>query len=110
MLDISFLDKIIEKYFSSQSSKPLTKNLYYLDAMKAIAIFFVIIYHSGAIQNNIVYEGSFLNYLLYFISPLIGTCVPIFFFTSGYLLLNKEANLNRIFNFIFTFQKTISFK
>ena len=98
MLDISFLDKIIEKYFSSQSSKPLTKNLYYLDAMKAIAIFFVIIYHSGAIQNNIVYEGSFLNYLLYFISPLIGTCVPIFFFTSGYLLLNKEANLNRIFN------------
>ena len=51
-------------------------------------------HHTGALHNNILSNDS--SYAYYFISPLIGTCVPIFFFVSGYLSLNKAVSLNKV--------------
>ena len=41
-------------------------------------------------------NSGLTQYIYYFLSTLVGTCVPIFFFTSGYLLLNKDVHLNKV--------------
>lgn len=61
----------------------------FIDLGKAIAIFFVIFYHSFVIKVNIpVQSGTdFLAYVFYTIS---GIGVPLFFTINGFLLFGKE--------------------
>ncbi len=75
----------------------LTKQnrLTYIDLMECIAIFFVVAYHATAYSFDFVSNGSVANYLIYFCRTILSTCVPIFFFVNGYLLLNKPFNFKK---------------
>ncbi len=62
-----------------------------LDLLKAIAIFFVVIYHFNNIQSEVISSQNNWNYLNYYLKTILSTCVPIFFFVNGLLLLNKKS-------------------
>lgn len=72
--------------------KDLEKKIRYdfFDLLKAIAIFFVIIYHFNNFNSNILINTSISAYWNYFFQAILSTCVPIFFFVNGALLLNKS--------------------
>ena len=73
-----------------------TKNrLSHIDLLESIAIFFVILYHSTIYSFDITQNASALKYFLYFGRTILSTCVPLFFFTNGYLLFNKEFILKK---------------
>jgi surface polysaccharide O-acyltransferase-like enzyme len=61
-----------------------------IDLLKFIAIFFVILYHFNSLHVNFLIDRSLSTYFNYFITTILGTCVPIFFFVNGALLLNKS--------------------
>lgn len=62
-----------------------------LDLLKALAIYLVINGHFNSIPSNIIECQSFSTYLNLFLKSIFSTCVPIFFFVNGLLLLNKET-------------------
>ena len=66
-----------------------------IDLIEAIAIFFVIFYHCTTYSFDFISNGTFHNYFLYFTRTILATCVPIFFFVNGFLLLNKPFNLKK---------------
>lgn len=65
------------------------ENFDYIDLLKAIAIYFVVIYHFNNMQSDFFKDDTSLPYLSYFIKSILSTSVPIFFFVNGALLLNK---------------------
>lgn len=73
----------------------LTERWEYLDILKCIGIIFVIIYHSTIYNYNWIASPNITHYLRYFLTTLLSTCVPLFFFTNGYLLLNKDFDLKK---------------
>ena len=62
-----------------------------LDLLKVIAIVFVLIYHVYARSANLNNVTGSFNCYNYFLKSILGTCVPVFFFVNGALLLNKRA-------------------
>lgn len=71
------------------------KRLTYIDLLEAIAIFFVLLYHSTIFSTNFVSEPNFLHYGQYYLKAIMSTCVPLFFFANGYLLYSKELDLRK---------------
>ena len=69
--------------------------LAHIDLMESIAIFFVVTYHATAYSFDFLNYGSVSDYLLYFFRTILSTCVPIFFFANGYLLLNKSFDFKK---------------
>lgn len=67
----------------------------FIDLLKAIAIFFVIIYHYNNLTINFFETQKIISYFNYFFESIVSTCVPIFFFVNGALLLNKDFNLKK---------------
>jgi surface polysaccharide O-acyltransferase-like enzyme len=67
----------------------------FLDLLKGIGIYFVIIYHYNNLTSNILESHGFVNYFHYYIKSLFSACVPLFFFANGFLLLNKPLNLKK---------------
>lgn len=77
-----------------------TKNkerYYFLDLLKSIAIFLVVIYHIGTfLDGNILSENvTFIDYIKYYLRSFMAMGVPIFFFVNGALMFNKEFNLKK---------------
>lgn len=66
-----------------------------IDLMKFLGIFFVLIYHSNTYSCSWLNDGSSLSLFRYFLRTLLSTCVPLFFFASGYLLLNRQFSLKK---------------
>ena len=66
-----------------------------IDLIETIAIFFVIFYHCTTYTFDFMNTGSFGNYILYFSRTILATCVPIFFFVNGFLLLNKPLDFKK---------------
>ena len=66
-----------------------------IDLMETIAIFFVILYHGTKYSFDFLQSGELSDYLIYFLRTILATCVPIFFFVNGYLLLNKSFDLKK---------------
>lgn len=70
---------------------------YFLDLLKTIAIFLVVIYHVAAfldgkiVGNNV----SFIDYLKYYLRSFMAMGVPIFFFVNGALMFNKDFDLKK---------------
>ena len=62
----------------------------YLDILKALAIFFVIIYHFNSISENFLENSSFPIYFNFYVKTIFSVCVPMFFFINGALLLNRK--------------------
>lgn len=71
------------------------KRYSHIDLLETIAIFFVIAYHSTIYSFDITQDNSFIYYARYFLRTIMSTCVPLFFFANGYLLLNREFNLKK---------------
>lgn len=63
----------------------------FVDLLKGIAIYFVVLYHFNKIPIDFINNDIFNNYFNYFIKSIFSICVPIFFFTNGLLLLNKDS-------------------
>ena len=78
-----------------------TKRLSHIDLLESIAILFVVIYHSVFCFYYKTKTTSETNYILYYSTTILSTCVPLFFFANGYLLFNKEFDLNRHIKRIF---------
>lgn len=66
---------------------------HYLDLMKCIGILFVLIYHATTYSYSWMHDGDTTLLIRYFLRTILSTCVPLFFFVNGYLLLNKPLNL-----------------
>ncbi len=76
-------------------SKNSIKRLDFVDLLKTNAIFSVVIYHASSDMYGYWYADIIRNpqigtYIHYFFNALLSTCVPLFFFVNGGLLLNKK--------------------
>ncbi|TWH39956.1 acyltransferase [Dulcicalothrix desertica] len=75
-------------------NKEKTKSrIYYYDAIKALAIYLVCIYHYNNLNTNILDNPNFGVYINYFFYGISSIAVPLFFMVNGALLLNKSYNL-----------------
>jgi surface polysaccharide O-acyltransferase-like enzyme len=82
--------------FSVEENASTEKKRYdFLDILKTIGIYFVVMYHYNNLTADILVNNNFVNYFHYFIKSIFSTCVPIFFFVNGFLLLNKPLDLKR---------------
>ena len=76
----------------------------FVDLLKAIAIFFVTIYHYNNIKINFFETQDNIIYFNYFIRSIFSTGVPLFFLVNGLLILNKDLvlkqHIKKILNFI----------
>lgn len=61
----------------------MTDRLLHLDYIKTIALLLVLLYHCTFSQN-------------FLLSPILSTCVPLFFCVNGFLMLRKEHTLNEM--------------
>lgn len=67
----------------------------YIDLIEFLGMLFVLIYHSTTYSYSFVKEGSSIYYARYFMRTILSTCVPLFFFSNGFLLLNKPLNIKK---------------
>ena len=71
------------------------KRLAHIDLLKCLAMYFVLLFH-GTLYNNLVLPGMSVGHVLrYFSRTILSTCVPLFFFANGYLLLSRPLSLKR---------------
>ena len=72
-----------------------SQRYHHIDLMKVLGIWFVVIYHSTLYDYNWLERPVLLYYIRYYLRTILSTCVPLFFFANGYLLLNKPFELNK---------------
>ena len=77
--------------------KEKNRILYY-DAIKALAIYLVCLYHYSNLPSNILDHHNFVNYVNYFFHGMPSMAVPLFFMVNGSLLLNKPYTLKNHLN------------
>lgn len=82
-MEVLFMEKKISHRFS------------HIDLMEAIAIFFVILYHCTIYPYDLTLSNHPIVYCNYFFMTILSTCVPLFFFVNGFLLLNRPFNLKK---------------
>lgn len=66
-----------------------------IDYIEVIALFFVIFYHSTIYNSDYREDSNIFVLGRYWIRTFLSTCVPLFFFSNGYLLLNKEFRMKK---------------
>jgi surface polysaccharide O-acyltransferase-like enzyme len=72
--------------------------IFYLNFLRALAIFFVVWLHANAhFLNYLASLNGFNQFLLIFFDSIGRFCVPMFFLISGALLLNKKENFLKFF-------------
>lgn len=69
--------------------------LQHIDLLEALAIFFVVIYHGNISLIDFLGRGEAVRYINYALRGILSTCVPLFFFANGYLLLNRPFDLKK---------------
>ena len=73
-----------------------TKRIDNIDLLEAIAMFFVIVYHTPSdIPHNVLAEHSVVANIDYCVRSILSTCVPLFFFCNGFLLFNRPFSLKK---------------
>jgi surface polysaccharide O-acyltransferase-like enzyme len=70
----------------------------FIDLLKAVAIFLVVMGHNSNLKTNFLESGSLFTYFNYFTRTFLCVCVPTFFFVNGALLLNNNFNLKKHIN------------
>ena len=76
-----------------QDNKPLPARYDSIDLIECIAMLFVVMYHSTTVPYD--FNQSAYECVNYFIRAILSTCVPLFFFANGYLLINKKFDLKK---------------
>lgn len=66
-----------------------------LDLLKVIAITTVIFGHAFTVSCDILDKREFMVYFHYFFRTIFSTCVPLFFFINGMLLLNHKLDIKK---------------
>ena len=70
-----------------------------IDLLETIAMFCVISYHMTSdgitVNFDILGVGTPATYINYIIMSVLSICVPLFFFTNGFLLINKPFSLKK---------------
>lgn len=70
----------------------MRKRILYLDFLRCLAIFLVIVLHSNApVLVNAAFYQVPSWYLCMFLDPINRSGVPLFFMISGYLLLSRDS-------------------
>ena len=78
-----------------ESAAPGRKLLPHIDLLKCLAMYFVLVFH-GTLYDTTVYPNmSTAHVLRFFFRTILSTCVPLFFFVNGYLLLRHPMDLRR---------------
>lgn len=73
----------------------MKKRFAHVDLLKCLAIYFVLSFH-GTLYSHALWPGAPAPQVLRFFSrTILSTCVPLFFFVNGYLLLPKQLELKR---------------
>ncbi len=67
----------------------------HIDLLECLGILFVIMYHSTTYNFQFLEKPSALFYMRYYLQGVLSTCVPLFFFANGYLLLNRKLDLKK---------------
>lgn len=67
----------------------------HIDLLKAMAMYFVVFYHFNNLQIDFLETNHKVSYVHYFIKALFSTCVPLFFFVNGALLLNRKLDMHK---------------
>ena len=76
------------------TDKEKTKNrTYYYDAVKALSIYLVCLYHYNNLNYNILESQDIEVYANYYFYGIPSMAVPLFFMVNGALLLNKPYRL-----------------
>lgn len=78
-----------------------TKRYIWLDIIKIVSCFFVIINHSHSYLFNFAQKTTATVLFDSFFLSLCKSAVPIFVMTTGYLLLKKENTYKKVFSRIF---------
>lgn len=77
------------------SSKNLKTHYDCIDLMEFLGMLFVLMYHSTTVKYNILNDTSIWTYIHYLVRPILSTCVPLFFFANGFLLINRKFDLKK---------------
>lgn len=77
------------------NSVVFTKRDFHIDFIEFFAIAFVLLYHSTLDYYNILEDDNSLHNFRYYLRSILSTCVPLFFFANGFLLLNKKFDLRK---------------
>jgi len=73
----------------------LKKRYTNIDLIEFLGMIFVLVYHCTTYSYSFIENNSYLYYLRYYFRTILATCVPLFFFANGYLLLNREFDLKK---------------
>jgi len=79
----------------SVSDKVPKERYAFLDLLKCIAIFFVLLYHFSYYNYNFLTDDGIIPYVYYYIRAILSCCVPLFFFINGALILNKPFDIKK---------------
>ena len=66
-----------------------------IDLLEFLGVAFVIMYHLPIYGFDFLAKPAAINYVRYFLRTILPTCVPLFFFANGYLLLNRKFDLKK---------------
>lgn len=70
-----------------------------IDLMEAVAMLMVISYHMTSdlmtVNADILGAPSAASYINYIVMSVLSVCVPVFFFSNGFLLINKPLDLKK---------------
>ena len=72
-----------------------SKRYSHIDLLECVGIFLVVLYHSTTYKYDWMQTRSIVDFSRYFMRTILSTCVPIFFFANGYLLLNTNCDLKK---------------
>ncbi len=71
--------------------------IFYFDAIKVFAIYFLCMYHYNNLDFNIISSQNIWVYFNYYFHGIASVAVPLFFMVNGALLLNKPYKLEKHF-------------
>lgn len=73
----------------------ITTRDFHIDLIEFVAIIFVLLYHSTIDRCDVTSSNDASVHFRYWLRSILSTCVPLFFFANGYLLLNKPWNFQK---------------
>ena len=74
----------------------VSKRIYWIDILKIMACFFVIVNHCLHVMLNYGVNNKILVFIYFFMFSICKIAVPLFIMCTGYLLLNKKMSYKQV--------------